>query len=142
MTQCGHAICENCTQKLNKVECPLCRAPLAGGYLSSETQELIKQREQINNNISKLKTLANVYYVATHTNLSRKERYDNAKSYSDAYELFIIENPSMDFNTSNFIFSEFINFVESEQTKDPTKTPYNLINDFIPTGQYLLQTIS
>lgn len=35
MIDCGHYICIDCLKQLQKLECPICRSLLKGGYFTS-----------------------------------------------------------------------------------------------------------
>jgi len=140
LTECKHAICQQCTQQLIRPECPLCRVPLRGGYLTEEAQNIINIQEKIYEHIVELRADAYKYYVDTHENLPTRQRHDNARTLSDAYELFIRGHPELNEVESRRIFDGFVKFVELEGQRDPTKIPYDLIEDFILIGNYMLES--
>lgn len=43
--RCGHAACQECTGNIQKNQCPVCRVPLEGGYVTDDVLATIVNRE-------------------------------------------------------------------------------------------------
>jgi len=121
-----------CTEQLRKVECPICKSKLKGGYLTKNIENIIESSEKEDIYI---KELTDVLYAEY---LNRYNNQREARMYSEAFNLFLINNSNITKPDAIRIFLAFIKYISKEREKTPTLTLLNGITKFSTIGLIML----
>jgi len=139
VTQCKHAICSDCTKQLRKAECPICRAGLAGGYLTQDITQAIESRKQEDVRVQELVDYVYASYINSNPEREGQNFLNEARSLSEAFGTFISANPNISRNNATRIFRAFVNFNNNERNLIPNYLPSTAINDFSIIGLQMLE---
>ena len=138
-TQCKHAICSDCTKQLRKAECPVCRAGLAGGYLTQDIDQAIRSRNIEDARVQELVDVVYASYINLNPNREGQNFQNTARSLSEAFGSFISANPNINRDDAIRIFGAFVDFYNMESERIENYIPSRAINDFSIIGLQMLE---
>ncbi len=102
MTECGHAICGECSKLLEKAECPMCRAPLKGKLYDPESLKKIAEKEAKTREIENIVNDLKAYYSYGDnrgdypvTNPENIQMRAEAQGLGDAFRSFVESNTEL-----------------------------------------------
>lgn len=105
-------ICSTCTSQLQNLDCPVCRAPLAGGYLTSPVRNRISSRIAANSNSAHLATQAFSAIINRYQNdLPEHALNILARAFQDSYSSFLDEHPLISDTDNNRMIRIFRSYL-------------------------------
>ena len=137
MTKCGHGICAECTKNLRKDECPICRSHLTNGYITEKIKQNIQVAQKQDMRIEQLNDMNYAIYIAGYGGLD--DVNVEARSYSDAFGLFLANYPDISDVDVPRIFNGFVEFVRGQIiTNNTDPVPITLVEAFTPIGLQMI----
>ena len=112
LTRCQHMICGACTGQLQSLECPTCRAPLAGGYVTSPIRNTISSRIAANSNAAILSNQAFSYIINRYQDQLPQDQADIlARAFQESYSSFLDEHPFISEHSNERMIKLFHNYL-------------------------------
>jgi hypothetical protein len=138
-TKCKHAICQACTKELRGMDCPACRAPLSGGYVTQDMKNTVQNKIKRDKEIAILTDAAFAKYWEV-----RGSHADEAegRQLSDAFGAFLSELPDQDtpnVYVSNRIFQAFVEYYDIMVASKPSTTPQEIVSGFSLYGIIMIE---
>lgn len=137
-TKCEHAVCTTCAAQLRKPECPTCRAPLTGDFLTTSQKVRIEGKQAQDKRITDISDMLYAHYMEGQDD-EDPDAVANARSLTDAFNVFLNDNPEISEASAVRIFDAFTEFYRREKRTNRDLTHLGAIGSFQIIGLDMLE---
>ena len=129
---CNHPVCMSCTKDIRGDLCPMCRAPLGGGYVTAQTMKDIKTKQEFDQRMRDLEGSLTLHYQLNFQNLNRPgfDFNQDATDIAKAFVWMVEKYPKFDSAKLITEFDKFADFMDTIHIRKPNKSFQDGIREY------------